>query len=446
MLKKAFLTLLSLMLLINLFIKVSGCSRQEVSQTLETAIEEQSISLDSYSDIDKLIRKAEGKRLVLLGESTHGTLEFYKWRAEISRRLIEEAGFNFIVVEGDWYPACQVNRFVKGFYLKETSPEELLLQNFTRWPQWMWANPVIKDLVVWLKEYNEDRTWEELAGFYGMDVYGHWESMRAVKEYIRYAGSEKLMEVKSNYDCFAKYNYDEWVYAQAVHAGSQPCEEKVEEVLALLMEKGPTLSPGAPYNYFSAKQNAIVVRNAELYYRTASGGGSEGWNNRVLHMKDAINRLLDFYGEDSRGIVWAHNTHIGDARATTMAARGELNIGQLARERYGMEDVYIVGFGTHRGYARAGRRWGFPGEEMSVPPGREGSVEDLFHRVSYPVFLINIGETSIEELRKPLMHRAIGVIYNPLRETGNYVPTILPLRYDSFIFIEETRAISQLEE
>lgn len=406
------------------------------------------IELGGPGDLDTLVERAAGKRLVLLGESTHGTREFYEWRLEISRRLVLEEGFDFIVFEGDWKPFCAVNRFARGDLEHPGGAAGLLAERFRRWPPWMWGNPVMVDLVEWLAGHNRSAELPRPVGLYGMDVYGHWDSLRAARRYLEQSGREKLVAAAAKYDTFARYEgEDAWAYTRALAAGAESSAEPVGRVLALLEGKGSLLDEGRSCGeYLSALHNALVVRNAEEYYRVSARPGPAGWNSRARHMAETTWRLLDFYGPDSRGIVWAHNTHVGDARATAMGNRGEVNIGQLARERYGRENVYIVGFGTHRGSVRAGPEWGAPGEVMPVPPGRPGTFEGLLGAVSRPAFLLHLAGSGVPELDRVTGHRAIGVVFQPEFEVRNYVPTLPSARYDSFIFITETNALDPLEK
>jgi erythromycin esterase-like protein len=429
--------------LLSFSFSLLSCSSQITAESLTKRIENKAISLNTPDDLDTLINNAADSRLVLLGESTHGTKEFYEWRSIISKRLIEEKGFDFIVVEGDWKPFWEVNSYIKGLSDYKGNTNKLLKKSFQRWPEWMWSNKIIADLTEWLRDYNISNP-EKPIGFYGMDVYGQWDSLEALKNYIRASGSDSLIKLKSNYDCFAPYKYDEWAYSSAVWHSGFSCESEVKEVVNFFKKNKHILSEDNKYEYLSAKQNAIVLKNAELFYRTSLEPGSKGWNSRVLHMNDTINRLLDYYGEGSKGIIWAHNTHVGDARATYMKINNEINIGQLLREQYGKENVYIVGFGTHRGRVRAGSQWGSRGQSMKIPHGREGSGEYLFNQVSYPSFIIHFRGLDIPEMNNFIPHRAIGVVYNPESDIKNYIPTVFSLRYDSFIFIDQTKALDSL--
>lgn len=411
------------------------------------SLTEQAAPLAKSEDLNPLLALSEDKKLVLLGEASHGTSEYYLWRKKISRRLIKEKDFSFIVVEGDWPSCFAVNLYVLGLSDDTGETKRLLRENYRRWPRWMWANEDVVKLVDWLKEYNAELPLKDRIGFYGMDVYSMEESAKAVIRYLHGLDGDYFREIADKYNTLAQFDYDGFGYARAAHMRGIDAREEVKEVLAVLEDNSSDLIEKDRFAYFNAKMNALAVKNAEKYYRTAVLGGAEGWNNRVKHMKEVVNRLLEFHGENAQGIVWAHNTHVGDARATAMRARGQINIGQLSREKFGLENVLITGFGTYQGTVLAGREWGSPLEEMTVPLAREGSIERILSEVGYEDFILVFDEASREKehLLKPMGHRAIGVTYDPdMEHLGNYVPTILPLRYDAFLFFEETRALTPL--
>jgi erythromycin esterase len=391
-------------------------------------------------DLHGIMEKAGSRRLVLLGESSHGTAEFYRWRSDISKRLITEKGFSFIAVEGDWASIYRLNKYVKNLPGSGRSARQVL-RDFDRWPEWMWANTEIEELTEWLREYNSKLPPAERVGFYGMDVYGQWEAM---DDLIAYAGKhlpEYFPLINRNLQCFAAYDRDEWVYARAVTGRGHPsCEDGLREVLDLLQAESSRLRSSDEREFFRAKQNAWVVLNAEDFFRLAVLDNRGSWNSRATHMWETVQRLFREYGAGSRGIVWAHNTHVGDAGATTMRYQEMVNIGMLSRRDLGSEQVFITGFGTHHGRVNAGSRWGSEMQLMRVPEGMEGSWENLSGRLGHESFYMIFDE---EDRKHPLLnqfigHRAIGVVYNPRQESGNYVPSILPRRYDAFIFIRET--------
>lgn len=401
--------------------------------------------LSNAASLDPLLEMIGDSRYVLLGEASHGTSEFYTWRTEISQRLILEKGFSFIAVEGDWPDCYSVNRYVKG--LDGNSAEEVL-HAFARWPTWMWANREITDLAEWLRDHNTYRPQDQQVGFFGLDVYSLWESMHAVMHYLEDLDPELAKTARRAYSCFEPYGEDAQEYARATALVPTSCEDEAVRILSALRARGSLLREDSRDAYFNAEQNALVARNAELYYRTMVRGGPGSWNVRDHHMMETLNRLMDHHGPDAKAIVWEHNTHIGDARFTDMARAGMVNVGQLARQQHERDGVALVGFGTQRGSVIAGNEWGAPMQRMRVPEAREGSCEAAMKQAGIPNSLFTFprgeGERTME-LREPRGHRAIGVVYDPRTESwGNYVPTILPGRYDAFIYLEQTNALHPL--
>jgi erythromycin esterase len=403
--------------------------------------------VETAADLGPLLDLVGDSRFVLLGEATHGTSEFYTWRAEISKRLITEKGFSFIAVEGDWPDCYRVNRYARGMPEAGSDAEEVL-HAFERWPTWMWANREVVDLIGWLRDYNRRLPEQARAGFYGLDVYSLWDSMRAVIEYLDSVDPALSREARRAYNCFEPYAEDVQEYARATAMVPTSCEEEAVAVLRALHRQAPEFRDDGREGFFNAEQNALVARNAELYYRTMVRGGPSSWNVRDRHMMETLNRLMVHAGPQAKAIVWEHNTHIGDARFTDMARGGMVNVGQLAREQHADDGVLVVGFGTHRGTVIAADEWGAPMQRMSVPPAREGSFEDAMHRtdVGNALLIFNGSETGgVRELDQPLGHRAIGVVYDPAHERwGNYVPSIMPRRYDTFVYIDETHAVEPL--
>ncbi len=401
--------------------------------------------LTTPQDLDAVLERIGDARIVLLGEASHGTHEYYAWRAALTRRLVEEKGFGFVAVEGDWPECFEVNRCVKHRPDAAASPRAVL-NAFDRWPTWMWANEEVVAFTEWLREHNAGRPEDELVGFYGLDVYSLWSSMRSLLDYLREHEPEHLDVALQAARCFEPYAEDAQDYAFASRFSPASCEPAVVELLTrLCQERTREVDDGDPEARFSAEQNAAVAAGAERYYRSMVGGQAESWNVRDVHMQDTLDRLLEFHG--GKAVVWEHNTHVGDARATDMSGAGMVNVGQLARERHGTDDVVVVGFGGHRGGVIAAPRWGAQMERMPVPPGRRGSLEALLHEA--------LGEDSAlvfpprsqrpEWLHRRTDHRAIGVVYAPEREAwGNYVPTVLGERYDAFLWFEQTRPLQPL--
>jgi erythromycin esterase len=419
---------------------------------LISALRAASRPLTSPGDLDPLLDAIGDARFVLLGEASHGTSEFYTWRAALSKRLIQEKGFSFVGVEGDWPDCYRVNRYVKGLRDSGSSAEEVL-HAFERWPTWMWANHEIVRFTDWLREHNEPLSPEQQVGFFGLDVYSLWESMAAVVEYLERIDPAAARSARRAYECFDPYHDDAQDYARATALVPTSCEDEVVSMLHTLRARAPTYREDGRDAYFDAEQNALVARNAELYYRTMVRGGPTSWNVRDHHMVDTLDRLVAHHGDRAKAIVWEHNTHIGDARFTPMRRSGLVNVGQLVREEHGerpnaREGVMLVGFGSHRGAVIAGDEWGAPMRRVPVPEARAGSVEDLLHRAAPDDALLLFDgseDGGIEGLAAPLDHRAIGVVYDPRAERwGNYVPTIIGRRYDAFLFIDETHALDPL--
>jgi erythromycin esterase-like protein len=401
--------------------------------------------LRTAADLDRLVDAIGDSPYVLLGEASHGTSEFYTWRAEISKRLITEKGFSFIAVEGDWPDCYSVNRYVKGF---SGESAESVLHAFSRWPTWMWANREVVALAEWMHDHNVTLPAEKQAGFYGLDVYSLWESMHAVLEYLERMDPQLARNALRAYACFEPYEEDAQEYARATVLVPTSCEDEAVSILAALRRKAPEFRDDGRDAYFNAEQNALVARNAELYYRTMVRGGATSWNVRDNHMVETLNRLMEHHGGNAKAIVWEHNTHIGDARFTDMARSGMVNVGQLVRQEHEREGVVLVGFGSYRGSVIAGQEWGAPMERMIVPDAREGSYEHAMKSagIGNSLFIFpKDGADEASELREPRGHRAIGVVYDPRTEHwGNYVPTILPGRYDAFLYLEQTKALDPL--
>ncbi|WP_207535239.1 erythromycin esterase family protein [Desertivirga arenae] len=400
--------------------------------------------LESSKDLGPLLERVGEAHYVLLGEATHGTHEYYTWRTAISKRLIKEKGFNFIAVEGDWPDCYKLNRYVKGYEHQDKTAHELL-EEFDRWPTWMWANWEIVSLINWLKEYNLSQPVDKKVGFYGLDVYSLWESMDVLMDYLSLNDPKAAEYAADAIRCFEPYQEDEHRYARAQKFMDDSCQEHVINLLSEVRRKASNYSQD-PEAALNARQNAEVAVNAEMYYRNMTGFDVNTWNLRDTHMVETLNRLIQFHGTGAKAIVWEHNTHIGDARYTDMVQTGDINVGQLLREQKGEDDTVLVGFGSYHGTVIAGDSWGAPMRKMIVPDARPGSIEDLLHREFLENQLLIFDKNNRNELfSKMVAHRAIGVVYNPDHERyGNYVPTILNRRYDAFIYIDETKALNPL--
>ena len=402
------------------------------------------LPLRSAADLDPLLERIGDARVVLLGEATHGTSEFYVWRAAITRRLVEEIGFGFVAVEGDWPDCYQVNRCVRLRPSAPASPREVL-NAFDRWPTWMWANEEVVEFAGWLQAHNAQLPESERVGFYGLDVYSLWHSLRELHAYLAEHEPDHVEQAAAALRCFEPYGQDAQRYAYASRSAPTSCEASVVDLLRrLCSERAVRLDDDDPEARFSAEQNAAVAAGAERYYRTLMDGSGSSWNVRDVHMTDTLDRLLEHTGR--KAVVWEHNTHVGDARATDMAAAGMVNVGQLVRERHGPHDVVIVGFGAHRGRVVAARSWGAQMTRLPVSPARAGSLEALLHdAVGRDALFVFPRADQPDWLRRRRDSRAIGVVYDPRRERwGNYVPTVLGERYDAFLHLEDTHPLRPL--
>ena len=400
--------------------------------------------LEQPDDLDRLVEGFGDRKYVLLGEASHGTSEYYRWRARLTARLIREKDFSFVAVEGDWTDCYEVNRHVKGLPESHETISDAL-EAFERWPTWMWANWEILEFLDWLELHNQGAREDDRVGFYGLDVYSLFESMAAVIEYLDDVDPNAAAQARAAYQCFEPYGEDAQEYARALRMVPETCEDEVVDILTRFREGVEEYDHGRD-DYFNAEQNALVAKNAEQYYREMVRGEVDSWNIRDRHMVETLERLQEYHGSDAKGIVWAHNTHVGDARATDMEARGRLNVGQLVREHEARSDVALVGMGSHRGSVIAADSWGASLEEMTIPPAQEGSYEHVFERArGDDCLLVTEDLPDDSPLARPRGHRAIGVVYHPAHEAGNYVPTVLPDRYDAFIYLGETSALHPLD-
>jgi erythromycin esterase-like protein len=402
-------------------------------------------------DYDALIERVRGKRLVLLGEGSHGTHEFYEERARITKRLIDELGFDAIAVEADWPDAYRVNRYVRGDDLDESA--ERALSGFLRFPQWMWRNEDVVDLVEWLRERNAAYPDFEHAGFYGIDLYSLHASIAEVLRYLAKVDPDAAARARERYSCFESFGQEPQAYGYATSYGAESCEEAVVRQLVELQRNTRRYVNGlradAADEHFMAEQNARLVQNAERYYRSMFRGRVSSWNLRDTHMADTVDALLAHLGRDghqSRLVVWAHNSHLGDARATEMGARGEVNVGQLLRERYPSE-VFSVGFTTHTGEVTAARDWDAPNETRDVVPSLPNSIERLMHDTGIARCYVDLAAADVRRpLREPLLERAIGVIYRPETErASHYFKARVADQFDALVHIDETSAVRPLD-
>jgi erythromycin esterase-like protein len=389
-------------------------------------------------------------RLVLIGEATHGTDEFYAVRAELTKALIRSKQFNLVSAEADWPDAYRVTRWVR--HMSEETDAAAALGDFVRFPRWMWRNMVVVDWVEWLRSYNARRMPSDRIGFYGLDLYSLHTSIEAVLKYLQKVDPQAALRARHRYTCFEDFGSDPQSYGYAANLGlSRSCEE---DVVAQLVELRNTAAEyarrdgyAAEDEYFFAEQNARLVRNAEMYYRAMFAGQVESWNLRDTHMMETLDALMTWTTRRSgysRAIVWAHNSHLGDARATQMGTWGELNLGQLARERHG-DRVFIVGFTTHAGTVTAAREWDQSAERRRVMPSMAGSYERLFHDTDLERFVLPTSAAR-DALAEARLERAIGVIYKPDTErASHYFHARIADQFDAVIHIDTTSALTPLE-
>ncbi|MGQ4668946.1 erythromycin esterase family protein [Metabacillus halosaccharovorans] len=414
----------------------------KMSVNLIQSIKEVSNPFHKDEDVDALVSKVKNETFVLLGESSHGTSEFYKIRAELSKKLITEKGFMYIAVEGDW-PAChQINNYIKGYDDTFSNTREVLA-SFHRWPTWMWANEEMIELIDWLKDYNSNKPNDKKVGFYGIDVYSLWESIDEIIAYLEKIQSPQIEIAKKAFSCFEPFNRRPEKYGLSASFYGEDCLNEVTKLLTEIILNKLTISDSE--DRLNLEVNTMTTANAENYYRTMVVNDNESWNIRDRHMVEVLNKIHEFYGAHAKGIVWEHNTHVGDARATDMATEGVVNVGQLLREEKGAETIFIIGFGTHRGTVIAADEWGVAPEQMIIPPAQTGSWEDFMHKAGPHDKFIHFTKHNRHLFQKPIGHRAIGVVYNPAYEQyGNYVPSAMSNRYDVFIYINVTNALHPL--
>ena len=410
---------------------------QAADQPAVSALQRASRPLETEKDLDSLLAAIGNSRYVLLGEASHGTAEFYQWRAAITRRLIQEKGFTMVSVEGDWPDAYAVNQYVQGKGAAGRATE--VLQAFDRWPTWMWANTEIAQLAEWMRGYNAQSN--QKASFYGLDVYSLWESLEQLTA-LQATDPQTAALARQALQCFDGYRGDEQAYAAATLRGTR-CNTALNQLLSHVQSRYSTSTSDT--TSFNIVQNAQVAVNAERYYYAMVRDDAESWNIRDRHMAATLDRLMQLHGPTSKMIVWAHNTHVGDARYTDMAGAGMVNLGQLVRESHEREGVYILGFGTYQGSVIAGRSWGATPQQMNVPESPAGSWDELIQRVTPDNKLVFLNKLRSEPtLTQTRGQRAIGVVYNPARESGNYVPTKLTERYDALAFFNRTQALTPL--
>ena len=436
--------------------KPAPIKAKETSLTLPELIYD---STEHFTDIDTanidgLLERIGDSRLVLVGEATHGTAEFYDMRARITRELIENKGFNIVAVEADWPDAASIDYFIRG----SGNRPNFKIKPFSGFPSWMWANHSVLAFTHWLKDYNQSfNSTEDAVGFYGLDLYNMFDSIQAVLDYLQHVDPKMAEAASWHYACLMPWANDPSLYSRVMQSGRhRGCGYEVLAVLQNLRKKRTIYSQANRQadreldrqQYFSAEQNARLVRNAERYYRTMYHASSDSWNQRDQNMLETLLAILDHRGPTSKAVIWAHNSHIGDARATDMSTHGQFNLGQRARETFG-DSAYLIGFGTDHGTVAAASEWGGLMKVMQVQASHIDSYERLFHDVKTDNFLLPLRKPLRDITRKKLLEkrlqRAIGTTYDAEQELKkHYIYASLPQQFDEYIWFDETRAVKPL--
>jgi protein-L-isoaspartate(D-aspartate) O-methyltransferase len=396
----------------------------------------------SGAELDALLERIGDAKIVLLGEATHGTSEFYRMRERISQELITRKGFRFVAIEGDWPDVARLDHYVRHF---EYPPSEWTA--FARFPMWMWRNNEVRSFVDWLHAHNAEHAPQERVAIYGLDLYSLYTSIGVVLKYLDEVDPDSARIARQRYGCLTPWQADPATYGHAALTGTyRTCEKEVVRMLEDILHKQSDYSAHDGERFMDAVQNARLVTDAERYYRIMYYGSRASWNLRDTHMFETLKTLLEFHGPESKAIVWAHNSHVGDAAATEMSARGEYNIGHLCRQEFG-DGVYSIGFGTHSGTVAAASDWDGPMEVKEVLPSLEQSYERLCHETGRPRFLLPLRGRSTAEVRDrlatPRLERAIGVIYRPETElASHYFQAVLPAQFDEYIWFDESRAVT----
>ena len=410
------------------------------------------------ANLDGLLERIGDSRLVLLGEATHGTAEFYDMRSRITRELIEKKGFNIIAVEADWPDATSINHFVRG---ASHNPFQSVVHRsvsknkpFSGFPAWMWANQSVLAFVNWLKNYNQSvSSVEQAVGFYGLDIYNMYGSIEAVLDYLQGVDPKAAEAARWSYGCLRPWVDDPSSYSHFMKSGRyRGCGREVSTVLNALRNNHTFYSQADSetdrQGYFYAVQNARLVRNGERYFRSLYQANNNPWNRRDQNMIDTLMAILNYHGRSSKAVVWAHNSHVGDARATEMNAHGQFNLGQKVRETFA-DGAYLIGFGTDHGTVAAASEWGAPMKVMQVTPSQKDSVERLFHDVKTDNFMLPLRKPVQDITRKKLLaerlQRAIGTTYDPENELiKHYSYASIPRQFDEYIWFDETHAVKPL--
>jgi erythromycin esterase-like protein len=433
---------------------------------MTSTINKAKINLSKDPNFDSIMDAIGDSEIVMIGEASHGTHEYYKIRAELTKRLIEEKNFNFVTVEADWPDTYRINRYVQNGKYSESSPEESL-QDFKRFPYWMWKNTAVLDFIKWLRSFNDDLPNEKKVGFYGMDLYSFFTSVDEVIKYLEKVDPDEAMIAKKLYGNFDKFRGQPEKYGLYVEQGRcKSYEKEVVKVLCDLHKNGPEYIKGrGGYingdELFYTKQNGLLVKDAEEYYRKTYVPGEISWNIRDTHMVECIQKLMEFYNSNGRPpklVIWAHSSHLGDARATESTQSGQWNVGELMRKLFGFEHTFNIGFSSYNGTVTASSKWGQPEQFMVVNNGLYNSYEHLFHTVSEQsndknfILLfrsnnpdVEIDQDMVKVVSKRRLHRYIGVIYRPDTERwSHYSESSLTKEFDAFIHIDISNAVIPL--
>ncbi len=426
--------------------KAAVLDRENIRQGVTRALsgESESLPMPERAEFGGFFARFGEARVVLLGEATHGTSEFYRARAAITRELVKHHGFNIIAVEADWPDAARIDR-----YVRHGAPGSEQREAFTRFPIWMWRNAEVMEFANWLRDHNAPLPEERRVSFHGLDVYSLGASVEAVLNYLDRVDPEAAKAARRSYACLTPWREQPALYGREVLYGRQKsCEDEAAEELTALLEKRLDYMRADGDDFFDAAQNARIVRAAEHYYRIMYHGARESWNLRDRHMFETLKALIAHRGPGAKVVVWAHNSHIGDAAATAMGWSGEFNIGELCRTAFGRDAVHI-GFGTDRGTVAAASDWGAAMEVKTVLPAREDSYEYAFRKTGLAASLADWREPRkralADALREPMLERAIGVVYRPETELlSHYFEAVLAEQFDAYVWFEETRAVTPL--
>jgi len=413
--------------------------RESLAQQIGSACER--LPSIETAPLDRMLARIGDAKVVLIGEATHGTSEFYRMRERITRELIEKKGFRFVAIEGDWPDAARVDHYVRHL---EYPPSEWTA--FARFPTWMWRNNEVRAFVDWLRTHNAARSPAERVAFHGLDLYSLYDSIRAVLKFLDEVDPPTAAIARERYGCLTPWQSDPATYGHAALSGQyETCEPAVAEMLTDIMRRRNEYATHDGERFLDAMQNARLIAHAERYYRIMYYGSRASWNLRDTHMFETLKTLLGFYGPDSKAVVWAHNSHIGDAAATEMSSRGEYNLGHLCRKEFGTK-AYLIGFGTHAGQVAAASDWDGPMEVKTIRPSLPQSYEYQCHESGVSSFMLNLRHAPAEltaALRRPRLQRAIGVIYRPESErASHYFQAVLPEQFDEYIWFSHTRPVT----